>query len=139
MDKYNSIFVDGIDRCGKNTVVKYIQYLSNHRYMVYDRGILSNITYARMFNRNIQYDLDQYKPFVFVYLVCDEDDWTIRCKLTNEPKIDYRSHIEQFDITSHMLENVGFNIMFFNTSHMTPYDIAKNVLIYVDKLNKGLK
>lgn len=139
MDKYNSIFVDGIDRSGKNTVVKYIHNLANHRYMAYDRGIFSNITYDRMFNRNVEYDINQYKPFVFVYLYCDKEDWNIRCKLTNEPKIDYADHLNAFDITYDQFKNNGFKIITFNTSYAAPYQIALEVINYVNVLNEQEK
>lgn len=135
MDKYNSIFIDGIDRCGKNTLVKYIQYLSNHRYMVYDRGLLSNVTYARMFNRN-SYDLEQYKPFVFVYLTCDKSDWEIRCKLTNEPPIDYDKHKAEFDYTAKQFELNGFKLLRYNTSELTPYSIAKDIISKMEAFEK---
>lgn len=137
MDKYNSIFVDGLDKSGKNLLVKYIHNLAKHRYMAYDRGILSNVTYARMFNRQVEYNLEQYKSFVFVYLVCDEEDWKIRCKLTNEPAIDYGLHLDEFNKTFHDFENKGFKIMFLNTSHITPYDAVLKILDYVNKLNEG--
>jgi len=137
MDKYNSIFVDGIDKSGKNILVKYIHSLANHRYMAYDRGIFSNITYARMFNREVKYDIEQYKQFVFIYLVCDEKDWNIRCKMTHEPTIDYGQHLDEFNKTFHDFENAGFKIMFLNTSHITPYDAALKIIDYVNKLNEG--
>ena len=137
MDKYNSIFVDGIDKSGKNLIVKYIHNLSNHRYMAYDRGLLSNITYARMFKRDTQYDVSQYAPFIFVYLFCDEDDWNIRCKLTNEPAIEYTKHRLEFDKTYDMFTKAGFKTLSANTSHITPYDLAKEIIRQVDELNKA--
>ena len=65
---FTNICIEGIDKSGKGIVAEYIKRLSNHKYTVSDRGIISEITYSNMFNRNYKFDIEPYKKFVFVYL-----------------------------------------------------------------------
>jgi len=139
MKKYFCINVEGIDKAGKQQILDYLKYLGKCEYVLMDRGIMSNITYSRIYNRNYEYDVSQFKNWVFVYLVCDKDDWDIRCKLTNEPKIDYGYQLDEFNKTFYDFQNKGFKIMFLNTSHITPYDAALKILDYMNKLNEGNK
>lgn len=135
--KTYSISFEGIDKVGKWQVLKYVDLLANHKYVLMDRGLMSNITYARIFKRDYQYDLEQFKDWIFVYLFCDEDDWNIRCKLTNEPAIDYTKHRLEFDKTYDMFTKAGFKTMSANTSHVTPYDLAKEIIRQIEELNKA--
>ena len=131
------ISFEGIDKAGKWQVMKYVDILANHKYVLMDRGLMSNITYARIFKRDYQYDIAQFKDWVFVYLFCDEDDWNVRCKLTNEPAIDYTKHKLEFDKTYEMFTKAGFKTLSANTSHMTPYDLATEIIRQIEELNKA--
>ena len=46
--------IDGQDKVGKDTVLRYIELLSNYKYVIKSRGILSQLVYNDKFNR--QYD-----------------------------------------------------------------------------------
>ena len=131
------ISFEGIDKTGKWQVMKYVDILANHKYVLMDRGLMSNITYARIFKRDYQYDVAQFKDWVFVYLFCDEDDWNVRCKLTNEPAIDYTKHKLEFDKTYEMFTKAGFKTLSANTSHITPYNLALEIIRQIEELNKA--
>lgn len=133
--QFFSISVEGIDKSGKYQVLKYLDILGKHEYVLMDRGLISNITYARMFNRRYMYNINQFKNWVFVHLYCDKTDWEVRCKLTNEPAIDYKENIEAFDKTVSEFKKLGFHVLSFNTSYLTPYNVAKQVMAYIDNLN----
>lgn len=133
--KYDTINVDGIDKSGKDTLVQYLTLLSDFKYMVHSRGIISQIAYNKLYDRHFTYDSKKQKNVINVYLTVDKDDWNIRCKLTNEPYIDYDKNTEYFNTTKTLL-NDDFIIYEYNTSTMTPYQIALDVLNKVDKLNK---
>lgn len=134
--KYYSIEFEGIDKSGKELVGKYVDILGNHKYVLMDRGLISNITYARMYSRDYEYDVEQFRNWVFVHLVCDEADWEVRCKLTKEPKIDFYKHTNEFATTFKSFRDMGFNVLTFNTSHNTPYDIAKMIIEHLESLNE---
>lgn len=133
--KYYNIFIDGIDKAGKDLIAYYVIHLSNFKYIVNGRGILSQLAYAKLYNRNDAYDLTQQKNIINVYLEVDKEDWLLRCKKTNEPAIDYEKNTEAFQYAISVLSQVN-NVIHFNTSQETPYMIAKHIVDYVDNLNK---
>lgn len=135
MNKYYCISFEGLDRTGKGQIGKYVDILGKHKYVLMDRGIMSNITYARMYGRDYQYDIDQFKPWTFAYFVCDEEDWQVRCKMSNEPAIDFVQNLEEFEKTRMMFEQKGFDVLFINTSRISPYDAALKIIQHMEKKN----
>ena len=91
------ISVEGIDKTGKELIRKYLDILGKHKYVLMDRGIISNVAYAKLWHRSYSYELSVFKDWLFVYLTTDKEDWEVRCKLTNEPKIDYDLNKSIFD------------------------------------------
>jgi hypothetical protein len=126
--KYEQICFDGIDKAGKELIRNYVNILGNYYYILNDRGLISNIAYAKLYNRQYTYDLSKYKDILFVCLTVDKEDWKVRCKLTNEPKIDYEKNVEVYQDTIKFLKANGIKIVEYNTSEMTPYSIAKQII-----------
>ena len=124
--KVYPIEIEGIDKTGKNLLVSYINHLSEYKYVIHDRGILSCMVYAEKYNRNYNYDL-QYKPII-IYLTADKADWQIRCKVTRETESDYDVDKALFNKYKKILEDKGIIIIEYNTSIMTPYQIAKDFI-----------
>lgn len=118
--------IEGIDKSGKDILTTYIHKLSNFKYVINVRGILSNLVYNDKFNRQVEYDV-YYKPII-IYLDVEEDDRLIRCSLTKEPEIDANLDRLLFEKYMKILENKGITIFRYNTSKMTPYQIAKDFL-----------
>ena len=133
--KYYSIFIDGIDKSGKDLIAYYVIHLSNFKYIVNGRGILSQLAYAKLYNRNDVYDLTQQENIINVYLEVNKEDWLLRCKKTDEPAIDYEKNVKAFQYAINILDKAN-NVICFNTSQETPYMIAKHIVNYVDNLNK---
>ena len=128
MLKHYCISCEGIDKSGKEIIGKYINILGKYKYVLMDRGLLSNITYARMNYRDYEYNLDSYTNWIIVYLIVDKEDWKVRCKLANEPEIDYDLHMKEFNRTAFELDKAGIPIFVYNTSVYTPYSIAKDII-----------
>lgn len=126
--KYEQICFDGIDKAGKELIRNYVNILGKYYYILNDRGLISNIAYAKLYNRNYSYDLSKYKDILFVCLTVDKEDWQVRCKLTNEPVINYEKNVEVYQETINYLRNNGIKIVEYNTSEMTPYCIAKHII-----------
>ena len=89
--KFYTVFIDGIDKTGKDTVRQYVWQLDK-RLNVLVRGWPSLTVYAKKFNRNVEYELP-YRNALYVMLIADKEDWNIRCITTNEPKIDYENEL----------------------------------------------
>ena len=125
------IEVEGIDKTGKDTLVKYIANLSDYKYTIHARGILSQLVYNDKYNRDYTYRLS-HKPLI-ILLDVDDDDHAIRCKLTNEPAINKNIDNYAFIKYSELLEYYGFTVLRYNTSELTPINIAYDVLNYIQK------
>lgn len=125
-----TIEIEGIDKTGKDLIKQYIIELSNYKYVVHTRGILSNMVYAEKYNRDFDYIIN-YKPII-IYLEVNRDDWDIRCKINHEPKIDYELDLNLFEKYINTLKTQEVMILRYNTSEITPINIAKSVLNYID-------
>ena len=120
------IIIDGIDKSGKDTIAKYVWYLDK-RLNVFVRGWPSLVVYAKKFNRQCEYELP-YKDVLYVHCYVDENDWSIRCNITNESKINYDNDTQMFFDAFDILDNNNYYTMTFNTTQLTPYIIAKQII-----------
>lgn len=136
--KYYTIVLEGIDKCGKDTIGKYLFALDGGKYLHITRGIMSVIAYNKLYNRDFDYDLSDERRNVFVNLLCDEEDWKIRCKITNEPKIDYKQNCEAFEYAKNVLKEADCFVIDINTSEMSIYDAATMILNFMEELNEEL-
>lgn len=127
------IDIEGIDKTGKDLIRQYITILSNYKYVVRARGILSNMVYAEKYGRDYDYSL-MYRPII-VYLDADKEDRRVRCILTNEPSINADADKRLFNKYKTKLRESGITIYEFNTTHQTPYQIATQVLELIEKGN----
>ena len=140
--KVFNIELDGIDKCGKDSVRPYVFYLEPGKYLCRARGLISQIAYAKLYKRNIEWDgADYAKNTLFVLLEVDKQDWEIRCKLTNEPNtgFTYEEMTQAFKLALYELKerfDVPENhILVFNTSEYTPYVIADEIKTHLEYLN----
>ena len=136
MIKNYKIVIDGIDKTGKDLVKSYLFYLGKAKYLAYARGAISLIAYAKRYNRDYEYDITCEENIINIYLTVNKEDWEIRCKTTNEPKLDFEKDIECFEFAKNQLKTSGKIVLEFNTSEMTPYNIAKAIIDYAEKINK---
>lgn len=140
--KVFNIELDGIDKCGKDSVRPYVFYLEPGKYLCRARGLISQIAYAKLYKRNIEWDgADYAKNTLFVLFEVNKHDWEIRCKLTNEPNtgFTYEEMTQAFKLALYELKerfNVPENqILVFNTSEYTPYAIAGEIKTHLEYLN----
>ena len=135
------IEVEGVDRSGKDTLVGYLDYMSNRQIPISSRGLLSTLVYNDIYNRFISKDREQKlingnKETLIVVLYGNPDDILIRCKMSNEPKIDIERDINKFFEYGIKLEDEGLNVLYYNTTKETPYNIALDI---INKLKEDLK
>lgn len=134
--EYYIIILDGIDKSGKELIRSYVSELSEHKYLVYERGLISMQAYSKLYNRNYKYNVKNQEKIINIMLDVDKKDWTIRCINTNEPEINYEINYEVFEEFYNKLKNdTDYHILRYNTSKETPFEIAKQILKYVDNLN----
>ena len=140
--KVFNIELDGIDKCGKDSVRPYVFYLEPGKYLCRARGLISQIAYAKLYKRDIEWNGAYYtKNTLFVLLEVNKQDWEIRCKLTNEPSLvfTYEEMTQAFKLALYELKerfDVPENqILVFNTSEYTPYAIADEIKTHLEYLN----
>lgn len=131
---YYTIVLDGIDKCGKDAIAKYIWQLDK-RLNIIVRGWPSLYAYNKKYNRNVSYKLPT-KNALYVHLTVDEQDWNIRCRIHNEPIIDYNYDSELFNLAFDKLAKHNYHILTFNTTNVTAFSIATFVVKHIHSLNK---
>lgn len=133
--KCYQIFLDGIDKTGKDLIRSYIFYLGKGKYICIARGIASMRVYSALYNRPYEYDDACQKNVVNVLLTVDKEDWEVRCKAANEPLTNYEKEKALFEKEFLALEDKGYDVLRFNTSKFTPYVIAKLIIKHMEKIN----
>lgn len=142
MIKYYQLCIDGIDKAGKDVLLSEIDTLSNHKYSINSRGLMSNIAYSIIYNRNYEFDLSEYKNVITIYLTVDKKDWIARCKATKEKDVaekDYEKHCMAFELACEYMCKNNLSVIECNSSEFTPYMIAKAIIKYLDKINKEVE
>jgi len=135
--KYYRIFIDGIDKSGKDTIASYIDILSNHKYVVKARGILSMVAYSHLYERNYDYEIDEQNT-VNVLINVEKQDWLVRCKYTSEKKINYEKNVKAFEFAkTELLKKMSTSciLLEYNSSYKTAYEIALEILQTMEELN----
>lgn len=135
------IFVEGIDKTGKDTLVRYINELTNYKYCVMTRGPLSAAVYAEKFEREFDDScLNVLKDSLIIYLTADTQDLDIRFKLTNEPEINKDEDKKLFDrVITFYTSKLCLKTIRVNTSVYTPYEIALKIKKYIEEEEKNAK
>lgn len=131
--KYYTVILEGIDKTGKDTVRQYVWQM-NKSLNVFCRGYISLEAYNRKFNRGKQYNAP-YKDALYVLLTVNKEDWQIRCKMHDEPVIDYDNDNALFRTVYNSLDD-KYAKLEIDTSVFTPYQIAKVIIDKIERLNK---
>lgn len=127
------IEVEGVDRSGKDTLVGYLDYMSNRQIPISSRGILSTLVYNDIYSRFMSSErekqlLEGNKETLVVLLYANKKDIEIRCKISKEQPYNIEEHITKFFEYGRMLENNGIKVVYYNTSENTPFSIANEII-----------
>lgn len=127
------IEVEGADRCGKDTLVGYLDYMSNRQMPIGSRGLLSTFVYNDIYNRFMSVErqkemIEGNKETLIVLLYGYPEDINLRCKITHEPSVDVVRDMNKFYEYALKLQEAGLKVLFYNTSERTPYEIARDVM-----------
>lgn len=134
--QYWNIELDGPDKTGKSTIAKYLTMLSNFRFATHDRGYMTQVVYSKKFNRDYEFSTPDKSHTVYILFYCNQEDHNIRCRINNEPYISYSDDLALFKDVYNKLVEEGYKCLSYNTSKMTAYDIAKDILNNIDNMEK---
>ena len=141
---------DGIDKCGKDTLVQTMFKVFPNYCAYQARGLQSQIAYSHLYNRPWNYPVtDGYKEnALFVYLDVEKEDWLQRLKDTNEIENnknrsdvdfveDYERHRGAFEYAWNLMADPKYvnHFMKINTSKYSPVEIAEMVAARLKELN----
>lgn len=137
--KYWLIQIEGVDKTGKDLLCEYIKQISNYKYVVYSRGIVSLLAYTERYNRNYKYNIESTvnKNWVFIYLTANENDLKIRYKLTNHNYEELKDDKQFFEKYLKDIEKIGCPIFKYNVSEMQYYDIATDIIKKLNELEEN--
>ena len=84
--------IEGIDRAGKDTLVGYLDYMSNRQIPICSRGLLSTLAYNTIYSRFMSDKREKEmikcnKETLIILLYADVEDLEIRYKMSNEQMI----------------------------------------------------
>lgn len=135
------IEVEGIDRTGKDTLVGYLDYMSNRQMPVGSRGILSTLAYNCIYDRFMSDHTEKEmisgnRNTLVVLLYGEPEDLEIRYKMSNERMVNMQREMTVFEDYAGLLQQNGVRVLKFNTSQKTPYMIATEVIDYIKEENK---
>lgn len=136
--KYWNLELDGPDKTGKSTLAQYITQLSNYRFATHDRGYMTQVVYNKKFGRNFEYSKPS-KDTIYILLTTCAKEHDIRCKITNEPKINFEEDMQMFLDVYESLAKDGYKCLFYNTSLSSFYDIANDIIKHIDKFEEESK
>lgn len=131
--KYWNIEFDGPDKTGKTSLAKYVTQLSGYKYATHDRGYMTQVAYAKKFHRPFTYEAPN-RNTLYILLTCDKQEHDIRCKISNEPKIDYELDAKLFEEVFTKLVKQGYHTLTYNTSTHTMLEIAKDIILKLDEM-----
>lgn len=136
--RYWELEIDGPDKTGKDLLCRYLCEMSNYRFSINVRGLLSQLVYAKKFNRDFEYDTRDFsKKKIIILLKADTEDLSVRCKMTNEPMYDFGRDAALFVKAAKELCEKNYHVMVYNTTYMTPYMIAKEILQRIDNMEEN--
>lgn len=135
--KHTQVVFEGPNRAGKTTTKRAFEELTKWKYITIDRGLMTGYVMTRIFNRDlIDYDLEQFRDVVFVYLTADVKDIEERYRLTDHEEFPMIEEMKLFDEIERKLISEGFHILRFNTSRLSSNEIALQIQEYIERLNK---
>lgn len=134
------IEIEGCDKTGKDTLVPYLDFMSGRTIPISTRGLLSTLVYNNLYNRGmtdkqINGLINGNHQTLIVLLTANQQDLEIRFKTSGETPIDIKSNTKLFQSYSLILEGKGINVLRFDTSKMTPFQIATEAMTFVDLEN----
>lgn len=133
------IILEGTDGVGKTSTLVEILKQCNYRYVVYDRGELSNFVYAKKYNRPF-ISLQRNLPFVYVLLTCSKKQLSERIYRRGYDFGD----IEKVDMQDEFIKYAkafkkDFHVLYVDTTDKLVDEVATEIIRKVDKLVDSLK
>lgn len=124
------IFIEGVDRVGKGSLMQAIHKATNYKHIIFDRGVISNMVYSIVHNRltpelyveysNIEEEIAKTNHVV-LHLTCSTDVLKERMLQTGHEYVDFDSHKQLFES---FCETSPLNVVTLDTTTQPPEVLA---------------
>ena len=124
------IFIEGVDRVGKGSLMQAIHKATNYKHIIFDRGVISNMVYSIVHNRltpelyveysNIEEEIAKTNRVV-LHLTCSTDVLKERMVKTGHEYIDFDGHKQLFES---FCGTSPLNVVTIDTTTQSPEVIA---------------
>lgn len=128
--KTRMIFIEGVDRVGKGSLMQAIHKATDYKHVIFDRGVISNIVYSIVHNRltpelyteytNIEKQIAKTNHIV-LHLTCATDVLKERMLKTGHEYVDFDGHKQLFDS---FFATSPLNVITLDTTTQSPEIIA---------------
>lgn len=128
------IFVEGVDRSGKGSLIEAIHKATNYKHVIFDRGVISNYVYMMAHNRYTPSLEKEYRILeeqiaqtnhLVIHVECNVEELQRRADETQHEHIDFEYHIKLFKtiISTSPLKSVRVD-----TTHLSSTEIAAELI-----------
>ncbi len=109
------IFFEGVDRCGKTTLMKKFNKITKFKYLTIDRGPLSYYVYSQVFQRERSLTYPELYSIlarsVIVYVECDIYALENRILRSGHRAIDIEKHTKTFEESLWAMKRHGIRVI----------------------------
>lgn len=132
MRKAKLIFIEGVDRAGKTSLISAIHKITNYKHVIFDRGVISNMVYTakNRFNEEIMASYEALENqlsltnHLVIHVTCDSNEIMKRIKATNHEDVDIETDKQLFDT---FIATTSLNVVKVDTTNMSQDEIAKSL------------
>jgi thymidylate kinase len=140
--KETIIILDGVDKTGKDTIQNELIKISNGKFLVINRGFISQIVYNRIYNRGINEDYFFKKAntfynlgIKFIVLTASENELIKRFDIHDEKdllKSDIKKHLDVFNsVVNDLIIKTNVRVLLIDTTKKSINNTIIEILNYL--------
>lgn len=127
------IFIEGVDRTGKGSLMQAIHKATNYKHVIFDRGVISNIAYSMIHGRITQEQLKQYENLenqladvnhLMILLECSTEELQRRADATQHEPINFSLHKSVFRT---LVAGTPLNTVTLDSTNSSPEELVKQL------------
>lgn len=144
---FTNIILEGTDGVGKSTLQHALLEHYNYRIPVYDRGEMSNMVYAKKYNRPFS-AMQRHLPILYILLTCSEEKLTERIlkrsEAENWTQIDTQNELNKIKDQQDFIDLIpyfakDYHLLTLDTTDLDPTTTLNEVVSMIAQYSTKLK
>ncbi len=144
---FTNIIIEGTDGVGKSTLQKKLLEYYNYRIPVYDRGELSNMVYAKKYDRPFS-AMQRHLPILYIFLYCNATQLGLRIQKRateeNWPEKELRAELEKISDQGEFFKLLpafakDYHLITLDTTALNADEVLQEAVSLIDSYSKKLK